>query len=83
MTMKFIKNITVLTLISTSMTLATSTTNMHKMETITYETLCYTNDCMSTTQLQKEVERLSIEGKLPYHMGLELMKRWSDSKVLS
>jgi hypothetical protein len=36
---------------------------------------------MSTPQLQKEVERLSIEGKLPFEMGLELIKRWSDSKI--
>ncbi|WP_373031268.1 hypothetical protein [Sulfurovum sp.] len=83
MTMKFIKNIIGLTIISTSMTFATSTTDLNKMETKTYETLCYTSDCMSTTQLQKEVERLSIEGKLPYDMGLELIKRWSDSKILS
>lgn len=83
MRMKSIKNIIGLTLISTSMTFATSTTDINKMETKTYETLCYTSDCMSTPQLQKEVERLSIEGKLPYEMGLELMKRWSDSKILS
>ena len=83
MKMKFIKNIIGLTLISTSMTFASSTTNINKMETKTYETLCYTSDCMSTIKLQTEVEGLSIEGKLPYDMGLELMKRWSDSKILS
>ena len=83
MKMKFIKNIIGLTLISTSLTFATSTTDINKIETKTYEDLCYTSDCMSTPQLQKEVERLSIEGKLPYDMGLELMKRWSDSKILS
>ncbi len=83
MTMKLIKNTIGLTIISTSMTFATSTTDLNKMGTKTYETLCYTSDCMSTTQLQKEVERLSIEGKLPYDMGLELIKRWSDSKILS
>jgi hypothetical protein len=79
--MKFIKNIIGLTLISTSMTFATSTTKIDKMETKTLETLCYTSDCMSTPQLQKEVERLSIEGKLPFEMGLELIKRWSDNKI--
>lgn len=81
MTMNFMKNIIGLTLISTSMTFATSTTKFDKMETKTFETLCYTSDCMSTPQLQKEVERLSIEGKLPFEMGLELIKRWSDSKI--
>ena len=35
---------------------------------------------MSTTKLQIEVERLSLEDKLPFEMGLELIHRWSDSK---
>ena len=35
---------------------------------------------MSTTELQVKVERLSIEDKLPFEMGLELMKRWTESK---
>lgn len=35
---------------------------------------------MSTTQLQIEVEKLSNEGKLPFEMGLELMKRWQTEK---
>jgi hypothetical protein len=81
--MKSIKNIIGFTLLSTSMTFAISTTDMNKMETKTYETLCYTSDCIATPELQKEVERLSIEGRLPFEMGLELMKRWSDSKIIS
>ena len=83
MTMKLIKNIIGFTLLSTSMTFAISTTDMNKMETKTYETLCYTSDCMGTPELQKEVEKLSIEGRLPFEMGLELIKRWSDSKIIS
>jgi hypothetical protein len=35
----------------------------------------YTN--MTTTELQKAVERLSAEDKLPFEMGLELIKRWT------
>ena len=35
---------------------------------------------MSTTELQIEVQRLSIEDKLPFEMGLELMKRWTETK---
>ncbi len=31
---------------------------------------------MSTTELQKEVEKLANANKLPFEMGLELMKRW-------
>ena len=83
MTMTFLKNIIGLTLISTSVTFATGTTDMNKMETKTYQTLCYTSDCMGTPELQKKVEKLSIEGRLPFEMGLELIKRWSDSKVIS
>lgn len=75
------KKIIGLTLICTSMTFASSTTKLDKMETKSYETLCYTSDCMSTPQLQKKVEELSKEGKLPFEMGLELFKRWSNNKI--
>lgn len=81
MTKKFIKNFIGLALIATSTTYATTTINIEK--TKTFETICYSNACMSTPKLQEEVERLSIEGKLPFEMGLELMKRWTDSKIVS
>lgn len=32
---------------------------------------------MTTQELQTEVERLSIEGNLPFEMGLELLQRWT------
>ena len=34
---------------------------------------------ISTSELEKEVEKRSIEGTLPFEMGLELIKRWSHS----
>jgi len=34
---------------------------------------------MSTAQLQKEVERRSRNGEVTFAMGMELMKRWSNS----
>lgn len=34
---------------------------------------------MSTAQLQKEVERRSENGEVTFAMGMELMKRWSNS----
>jgi hypothetical protein len=34
---------------------------------------------MSTAQLQEEVEKHSINGDLSFNMGLELIKRWSNS----
>jgi len=35
---------------------------------------------MTTVQLQKEVEKRSIDGTLPFPMGLELINRWSNPK---
>ena len=32
---------------------------------------------MSTTELEKEVERLTVNGNVPFEMGVELMKRWT------
>jgi hypothetical protein len=81
MTKKFIKNVIGLALITTSTTYATSSINIDETENKTYETICYSNTCMSTSKLQEEVERLSVEGKLPFEMGLELIKRWSDNKI--
>jgi|GEM_PF-1154305 len=34
---------------------------------------------MSTSQLQKEVERRSQNGEVTFAMGMELMKRWAKS----
>lgn len=33
---------------------------------------------MSTAQLQKEVEKRSINGNLSFAMGMELMQRWTN-----
>lgn len=32
---------------------------------------------MSTQELEKEVERMTISGNVPFEMGVELMKRWT------
>jgi hypothetical protein len=80
--MNFVKKMFGLTLIATSITYATTTETIHQTETKkTYESLCYTSDCMSTHKLQEVVEKLSVEGKLPFEMGLELIKRWSEDKI--
>lgn len=66
-------------LLITTMTFASGNTDT-KQFTIDIEKsskACYTQPCISTAELQKEVERLSQEGKLPFEMGLELFKRWS------
>ena len=37
-----------------------------------------TYQSMSTTQLQEEVEKRSINGTLSFDMGIELIKRWTN-----
>ena len=81
MTKKLITNIIGLALISTTMTYASTSTETFSVETKTNGKNCVTEKCISTPTLQKEVEKLSIEGKLPFEMGLELMKRWTNDKV--
>ena len=61
---------TVMTYASNSGVYITSGSN--KLNTITTQ---YKH--MSTTELEKEVERLTISGDVPFEMGLELMKRWT------
>lgn len=81
MTKKFINNFIGFALLSTTMTYATTTTDINPIETKTHTKICLTEDCISTQRLQEEVEKLSNEGKLPFEMGLELMKRWSKNNV--
>lgn len=81
MTKKFIMNFIGFSLLTTTMTYASTTSKNDTLKTNTNSKICLTEDCISTIKLQEEVEKLSIEGKLPFEMGLELMKRWSDNKV--
>ncbi len=76
MTKKFIKNFIGLALITTTVTYATNTVNLAKIETNTHITTCYFDCCMSTKELEKEIESLIVQDKLPFAMGLELIKRW-------
>jgi hypothetical protein len=47
----------------------------NKPETIHIDSYQY----MSTTQLEKEVEQHSLNEDLPFEMGLELIKRWTNN----
>ncbi|CAA6810089.1 MAG: Unknown protein [uncultured Sulfurovum sp.] len=58
-------------------TLSTAYANNHSNQAIS-KAKHYTQ--MSTVELQIEVERLSNKGILPFEMGLELLKRWAESK---
>jgi len=44
--------------------------NAEEIPAVTYKN-------MTTAELQEAVERLSAEDKLPFEMGLELIKRWT------
>lgn len=59
-----------LSLITVSLMYATGLVTLnHSSFQITYQE-------MSTMQLQSEVEKRSLNGNLPFDMGLELMNRW-------
>lgn len=77
MTKRIIKTFIGTALVTTSMTFATSV----ETQEVKSEKLCLTHTCMSTEKLQKEVEKRSLEGNLPFEMGLELIKRWSNDKI--
>ena len=49
--------------------------------TLTFASINHDTDysMMSTVELEKEVEQLSVNGDLPFKMGIELMKRWKES----
>lgn len=81
MTKKLVKNFIGLALLTTTMTYANTTTKNETIHTAVQTKICLTEDCMTTKKLQEEVERLSIEGKLPFDMGMELLKRWSDNQI--
>lgn len=81
MTKKFITNFIGLALLTTTITYATTAIDSNNIEIKANEKICLTETCMSTPKLQEEVEKLSVEGKLPFEMGLELMKRWTNDKV--
>lgn len=47
-----------------------------KVELTSIETIYET---MSTEQLQQEIERRSTNGEVTFDMGIELIKRWTNS----
>jgi hypothetical protein len=72
-----LKKIAVLSLISVAMIYAFSEHNFSSVENKSKTTHNDSYKFMSTAQLQEEVEKRSINGDLPFDMGLELIKRWT------
>ena len=74
-TPKTLRKIIPLSLITVSIIYATGLVNISD----TSAQITYSN--MSTTELQKEVARLSQNGDVPFPMGMELIKRWTNNNV--
>lgn len=76
---KILEKMIVFSLMTVTMTYASNENEVNTLEnnynTPTEESYKY----MSTEQLQEEVEKRSISGDLSFSMGLELLKRWSNS----
>lgn len=78
-TSKTVAKIIALSLLTVTMATANKPTNLnpaYKVELSSIETIYQT---MSTYQLQKEVERRSENGEVTFDLGIELMKRWTNS----
>ena len=74
-TLKILGKIIPLSLITVSIIYAAGLINISDTSTkITYSNI-------STIALQEEVERLSLNGDLPFPMGMELIKRWTNNNV--
>lgn len=61
-----------LSLISLTITMASANINEN------YENINNNYATMSTAELEKVVENMSLKGEVPLDMGLELMKRWTN-----
>ena len=81
MKLKTVASIITLSIITTTMTQASTQKNFIEEDTFTPcgldETVHY--DEMSTEMIQFEVEKHSQNGDLPFHLGKELIKRWTKS----
>ena len=74
------KLLTIISMFSITMAYASSQNSVNTMEKVSNSAVeddKYKH--MSTAQLQEEVERRSINGNLSFEMGLELIKRWSNT----
>lgn len=74
-TQKTLIRVFTLSLIAVSIGYATKLIRLNNtLPEITYQE-------MSTTELQEKIERLSQNGDVPFPMGMELIKRWTNNNV--
>ena len=81
MKLKTVATIITLSIITTTITQASTQNNIIAEDTFTPcgldETVHY--DEMTTAMIQLEVEKHSQKGDLPFDLGKELIKRWTKS----
>jgi len=81
MKLKTVASMITLSIMTITMSQASTQKNIITGETFTTcgidETIHY--DKMSTEMIQLEVEKHSQTGDLPFHLGIELIKRWTKS----
>lgn len=74
-TQKTLISVITLSLIAVSISYATKLIRLNNtLPEISYQE-------MSTTELQEEIEKLSQNGNVPFPMGIELIKRWTNNNV--
>jgi len=73
-----LKKMAIISLISVTMLYAFTEHHFGFLENEPQTSLNCSYNTLSTAQLQIEVERHSINGDLPFEMGLELIKRWTN-----
>ena len=78
-TSKILGKIIILSLITAATTYASNIDNLYGLNNKDNTTLEKSYQHMHTALLQKEVEKLSKSGHLPFDMGMELIKRWTKS----
>lgn len=75
------KIITLMLVSSTMIFASTTRMNVTSMgitsETTQFKNITTEYKHMSTNELEKEVERLTLNGNVPFEMGMELLKRWT------
>ena len=74
------KLLIIFSLFTVTMTHASNENNVNTLENKSNTTMTdISYVTMTTAQLQEEVEKRSINGNLSFDMGMELIKRWSNS----
>jgi len=74
-----VAKIIALSLLTVTMATANKPTNFNPAYTVELSSIDTIYQTMSTYQLQKEVERRSNNGEVTFDLGIELMKRWTNS----